>query len=119
MEQQNSKTYFLEHRIPVLLDPEKYTIRPITGKYSNSSWDEILYQMGYGWLGITRGYIMGDHMILYCNDYEIPNVNVCLLSYIFTYFKDIKWIGLGCNKGKDGEIWDPKIKVYRGNENIC
>ena len=118
MEQQNLEALFLEKRTPVFLDPEKYIIRPISGKFSNSSWDEIFYQMGYGWLGITRGYILDDHMVLYYNDFEIPNVNTCILTYIFTYFKDIKWIGLGCNKGKPGEIWEPRIKVFR-NEGIC
>ena len=113
MEQSNSNPSFLELRTPVYLDPEKVIIRPITGKFSNSSWEEIFYQMGYGWIGITRGYIYNGHMILYVNDFEIPNVNVCLLSYIFTYFPDIEWIGLGCNKGKPGDFWEPKLKVFR------
>lgn len=51
--------------------------------------------------------------MLYWNDYEIPNVNVSLFSYLFEYFPTIKWIGLGCYKGQVGEIWKPKLVVTR------
>ena len=37
--------------------------------------------------------------------------------YIFEHFTNIKWIGIGCEKGKPGEIWQPKLKVFRSNFN--
>ena len=61
---------------------------------------------------------MDDHLILYVNDYEIPNVNVVLMQYLFTYFPDIKWIGLGCIKGEEGEEWKPRLVIRRNNTDL-
>ena len=54
-------------------------------------------------------------MMLNGGDYEVPNINVSVLSFIFEYFPGIKWIGLGCHIGKVGEIWEPKYIIYRNN----
>ena len=43
----------------------------------------------------------------------MPNCTLLVTSYIFSYFPDIKYIGFGCNKGKVGEIWPPKIIIAR------
>jgi hypothetical protein len=51
--------------------------------------------------------------MLYIGDYECPNCTLLVTSYIFSYFKDIKYIGFGCNKGNPGEIWPAKIVVAR------
>lgn len=51
--------------------------------------------------------------MLYWNDFEIPNITTAVFSYLFEYFPQIKWIGLGCHKGKVGEIWMPKLKIYK------
>jgi hypothetical protein len=51
---------------------------------------------------------------MYWNDFEIPNVNASIFAYLFDYFPTIKWIGMGCHKGEDGQIWKPKLKITRG-----
>ena len=104
---------FLEKRLPVWLHPETALLHIVSNQERNMNFQEIFMRLHIPWLFTTRGYIYEDHMILYINDYEIPNVNVSLLNYIFAYFPDIEWVGLGCNKGKQGEFWEPKLKVYR------
>lgn len=104
---------FLEKRLPVWLHPETALLHIVSNQERNMNFQEIFMRLHIPWLFTTRGYIYEDHMILYINDYEIPNVNVSLLNYIFAYFPDIEWVGLGCNKGKQGEFWKPKLKVYR------
>ena len=47
------------------------------------------------------------------DDYEIPNVVTALFTYLFEYFPTVKWIGLGCHKGKVGEIWKPKLVITK------
>jgi hypothetical protein len=69
---------------------------------------------GYNWLFAIRGYYWpGSHVMLYIGDYECPNCTVLVTSYIFASFPDIKYIGLGCNKGNPGEIWPPKIIIAK------
>ena len=50
---------------------------------------------------------------LYIGDYECPNCTTLVVPYLFNYFSDIKYIGFGCNKGKVGEIWPPKIIMIK------
>ena len=104
---------FLDKRTPVWLHPETILMHIVSNTDRNSTFQEIFMKLHIPWLFTTRGYIYENHMILYINDYEIPNINVSLLNYIFAYFPDIEWIGLGCNKGNPGEFWEPKLKVYR------
>lgn len=115
---QNSETSkiqeFLDKRTPVWVNPETALLHIVSSQERNMTFQEIFMKLHIPWLFTTRGYIYEDHMILYINDYEIPNVNVSLMNYIFAYFPDIKWIGLGCNKGEEGEFWNPKMKVLRG-----
>ena len=54
-----------------------------------------------------------EFVMLYWNNFDIPNITICILSYIFAYFPEIDWIGLGCHQGKDGERWEPQLKVTR------
>ena len=69
---------------------------------------------GYAWMWAIRGYYWpGSHVQLYMSDYETPNCTTLVAGYIFNYFPDIKYIGFGCNKGKPGELWEPKIIVVR------
>ena len=104
---------FLHERIPVWLHPETVLMHIVSNQDRDSTFQEIFMKLHIPWLFTTRGYIYENHMILYVNDYEIPNVNVSLLNYVFAYFPEIEWIGLGCNKGEIGEFWEPKLKVYR------
>ena len=61
-----------------------------------------------------RGYYWPDsHVMLYISDYECPNCTTLVAPYLFEYFKDIKYVGFGCNKGKPGEIWPAKIIIVR------
>jgi len=106
---------FLSKRTPIWLHPETVLLHIVSSQDRNSTFQDIFMKLGIPWLFTTRGYIYEDHMMLYINDYEIPNVNVSLLNYVFAYFPDVKWIGLGCNKGKEGEFWEPKLKVYRND----
>ena len=104
---------FLEKRLPVWLHPETALLHIVSNQERNMNFQEIFMRLHIPWLFTTRGYIYKDHMILYINDYEIPNVNVSLINYIFAYFPEVQWIGLGCNKGKQGDFWEPKLKVVR------
>ena len=94
---------FLEKRVPIWLEGEDLHIHVLMSK-----------KYGYQWLWAIRGYYWpGSHVQLYQGDYECPNCTTLVASYLFEYFPDIKYIGFGCNKGKVGEIWDPKIIVVR------
>lgn len=72
----------------------------------------------YNWMHVIRGYYWpGSHVMLYKGEYETPNVTVMVCQYLFNYFSDISWIGLGCHIGEKGEIWEPKVTVVR-NKNM-
>ena len=69
---------------------------------------------GYNWMFSIRGYYWpGSHVILYIADYECPNCTTLVAPYLFQRFPDIKYVGFGCNKGKPGEIWSPKICIVK------
>jgi hypothetical protein len=55
-----------------------------------------------------------EYIMIYWNDFEVPNINASLFSYLFEFFPTIKWVGLGCNKGEIGQVWKPKFKITRG-----
>jgi hypothetical protein len=96
---------------------DNLNIKVATGKYANLSHAEWFSVIGYPYVHTVRGYYMktedDEYVILYWNDFEVPNVNASLFAYIFSYFPNIKWLGLGCNVGKIGEPWKPKYKIYR------
>ena len=106
---------FLEKRIPIWLEGEDLHIsRPTSNIDKNDMHAFLAKKYGYSWLFAIRGYYWPDsHLVLYIGDYECPNCTTLVTPYLFNYFPDIKWIGFGCNKGKIGEIWKPKILVVK------
>lgn len=60
-----------------------------------------------------RGYFIDNYMTIYVGDFETPDLNIKFLQYLFEKFPKVEWIGLGCNKGKVGEIWTPKLKISK------
>ena len=62
----------------------------------------------------VRGYLLGNHMMFYKGEnFEIPLSLTIeeILQYVYSIKIPIKWVGLGCNIGKVGEEWPPKIKL--------
>lgn len=107
---------FLSERTPIYIDNETaLAVMVNNSNLKNKTWAEILFNLHYPWINTTRGYLKDDHLVLYMNDYEIPSINVCLLQYLFTYFSQVSWIGLGCVKGEPGEEWTPKLVIKRNN----
>ena len=113
-----TKDEFHKIRKPLYLDEDTLLVKFPTSKHMNCSHAEWFSDVGQPFIHTVRGYYMkteeDEYVVLYWNDFEIPNVNAALFSYIFEYFPNIKWLGLGCNKGKPGEIWTPKFKITRG-----
>lgn len=108
---------FLTKRKPFYLDVESILIKFPDARHSNMTHAEWFADYGMPWLYAIRGYYWKDdtdeYVMLYQNDYQLPNISVEVVSYLFAHFLNIKWIGLGCYKGTPGEIWKPKFKVYR------
>lgn len=105
---------FLEKRIPIWLEGDELHISTPGGADRNCKHVDILKKYHYNYMFAIRGYYWpGSHVQLYIGDYELPNCTTLVASYIFAYFTDIKYIGFGCNKGKVGEIWPPKITIIR------
>ena len=105
---------FLKTRIPIWLEGSELHISRPTGTDVNDFHAYLSKKYGYDWIFTIRGYYWPkSHVTLYIGDYEMPNCTIMVASYIFNYFPDIKYIGFGCNKGEIGEIWEPKICVYR------
>lgn len=105
---------FLEKRMPLWLvgDDLRITMPSNTDKMDMHS--HLAKKYGYNWMYAIRGYWMPEsHIQLYCGDYETPNMTIMVVQYLFNYFKDVKYIGLGCNKGEVGEIWPPKVCIPR------
>ena len=105
---------FLEKRTPIWLEGDDLHISTPSNMDKNDMHVFLAKKYGYNWLFAIRGYYMpGSHVTLYIGDYECPNCTTLVAPYIFNYFPDIKYVGFGCNKGKVGEIWDPKIIIVR------
>lgn len=106
---------FHKDRKPLYIHPETLLVKFPSAKHMNSSHAEWFNDEGIPFIHTIRGYYSDKdgYVMLYSNDFEIPDVVVKFLCYIFEYFPKITWIGLGCNKGKVGEIWEPKLKVFR------
>lgn len=102
-------------RKPFYLDNETLLVKYPTSKHMDCSHAKWFSEVGQPYVHTVRGYYMeDDHIMLYWNDFEVPNINASVLPYLFDYFPTIKWIGLGCNKGKIGEQWKPKFTITRG-----
>ena len=105
---------FLEKRIPIWLEGEDLHVSRPSTTDGNDMHAFLSKKYGYSWMFAIRGYYWpGSHLCLYIGDYECPNCTTLVAPYLFNYFSDIKWIGFGCNKGKVGEIWQPKILVLK------
>lgn len=105
---------FLEKRIPFWLEGNNLTITIPTNSDRNDVHAHLCKKFGYDYLFCIRGYWWPDsHVMLYTGNYNIPNVTVYVLNYLFDYFRDIKYIGLGCYKGNFGDIWDAQLYVPR------
>jgi len=106
---------FLEKRIPIWLEGSDLHIsRPSSISDRNDMHAFLSKRYGYDWIFSIRGYYWpGSHVQLYSGDYETPNCTTLVANYIFNYFTDINYVGFGCNKGKPGEIWTPKVCIIR------
>lgn len=105
---------FLSKRIPFWLENENLNIVIPTTTYRNDVHSHLCEKFGYSWIHCIRGYWWpNSHVQLYTGNYNVPNITIYVVSYLFEYFKDIKYIGLGCYKGKPGEIWEPQLIVPR------
>lgn len=110
---------FHEIRKPFYLDLDTLLVKFPSAKYLNTSHAVWFNELGIQFLHTVRGYYMkteeDEYIMLYWNDFEIPNITSAIFTYLFEYFPDIKWIGMGCHKGKIGEIWKPKLIITRNN----
>lgn len=106
---------FLKKRIPIWLEGDDLHISTPSSDRDRSDMHAMLCKKyNYNWMFSIRGYYWpGSHVILYIGDYEMPNCTVMVASYLFSYFKDIKYVGFGCDKGEIGEIWQPKLLITR------
>ena len=105
---------FLEKRIPIWLEGDDLHVSTPSKNDGNDMHAFLSKKYGYSWIFAIRGYYWpGSHVMLYIGDYECPNCTTLVVPYLFNYFSDIKYIGFGCNKGKVGEIWPPKIIMIR------
>ena len=115
-EEKKKEKEFLNSRIPFFLDDNSTIVIPVANCRSEKHVD-LADKYHYSWHSNVRGYVKPDEFaMMYIADYEIPNVTAWLLQYVFNKFPDIKWIGLGCNKGKIGEYWRPRMVVVRDCE---
>ena len=105
---------FLEKRTHIWLEGDDLHISTPSNMDKNDMHAFLSKKYGYNWMFAIRGYYWpGSHVMLYIGDYECPNCTTLVAPYIFNYFQDINYIGFGCDKGKPGEIWTPKILVAR------
>lgn len=110
---------FLQKRTPIYINPQTGILTVVnSASIRDLDFARIFFDLKIHWLNATRGYVMDKHAILYVNDYEIPAFAIDCIVYIFNYLPDIEWIGLGCNKGKPGEIWKPKLVIRRNDADL-
>ena len=109
---------FHEIRKPFYIDDNTLLVKFAPGKFLNASHAEWFTEYSIPWYNMIRGYLMEtenhqeDYIMLYQNNFNIPNITVQVVSYLFSHFPYVKWIGLGCYKGEPGEIWRPQMQVY-------
>lgn len=105
-------------RNPLYLDPNTHEVIFPKGEYVNSSHTEWFKNIGVPLTNTVRGYYyktnnFGEYLMLYWNDFEIPDIGIKTIIHIFERFPNIHWIGLGCIKGEVGEIWEPKLIINK------
>lgn len=116
-EQQKKVNNFLTNRIPFYIDSSNLCIKVITGQESSEDFAHIFYKYRWPWLTTIRGYVSPNKFIMiYQDDYEIPNCTMALIQNLFIFFPKILWIGLGCIKGEPGDIWKPRFIVERDSK---
>lgn len=107
---------FLQKRKLFYLEHDTCIIKFAPGKYMNSTHAEWFTEYNIPYLHTVLGYYWEDeedsHVMLYWNDYSVPNVISAIFPYLFTYFPKIQWIGLGCICDKEKTKWEPHFKVY-------
>lgn len=108
---------FHKLRKPFYIDPETLDVKFPAQKHMDTNHAIWFTEMGYPYVHTVRGYYMETEedcfIMLYWNDFEVPNIVIQAFPYLFEYFPKIKWIGLGCHIGEPGEIWKPKYKITR------
>ena len=108
---------FFEARRPFYIDNQSLSIYFSDTKHSNVSIAQWLNDIHYSYLHTIRGYYMKteteEFLMIYIDDYAIPNMAITMISYLFNYFPTANWIGVGAIEGKKGEIWKPKLKIFR------
>lgn len=105
---------FLETRMPFWLLGENLEITFPSGNDRKEMHAMLSRKYHYNWIFAIRGYYWpGSHVMIYQGDYETPNCTTYVAQYLLNYFSDAKYVGFGCNKGKIGEIWTPKITIIR------
>ena len=108
---------FLEIRRPFYLDTQTLSIYFSDSRHSNTSIAIWLNDIHYQYLHTIRGYYFSkddqEFLMIYVNDFAIPNMSLNMISYLFSYFPTIQWIGVGAIEGTPGEIWKPKLKIFR------
>ena len=104
---------FLEKRQPFWLAGEDLEIVMPTNSDKHDMHAHLCKKYHYSWMHCIRGYWMPEEhfAVLYVGDYETPNCTILVVQYLLNYFPEIEWVGLGCYKGKKGDIWEPKVIV--------
>lgn len=105
-------------RKPFYLDPDTSLVKFPTSRHINCSHAQWFTEIGLPFMHCVRGYQMktetSEFIMLYWNDFEVPNITAAMFSYLFEFFPNAEFIGLGCHIGEIGEVWKPKYKIYRG-----
>lgn len=105
---------FLKKRIPFWLENEELRITIPSNSDRDDVHSHLSKKFGYNYMFCIRGYWWpNSHVQLYTGNFNIPNITVYVLSYLFEYFKDINYIGLGCIIGERGEIWQSQMIIPR------
>lgn len=105
---------FLEKRMPFWLVDDDLKILFPTNADKIDMHAKLSRKYNFNWLYCIRGYYWpGSHVQIYQGDYDAPNCTLLVAQYLLQYFPDANYIGFGCNKGKIGEIWEPKYIVPR------
>lgn len=108
---------FHKNRKPFYIDDESLLIKFPTAKHMDSPHSIWFTETGVPFVHCVRGYYLktksDEYVMIYWNDFEVPNVNASLFAYLFDYFPNINYIGLGCIKTNKDEVWKPKLKVIR------
>lgn len=109
---------FNSTRKPLYIDSETLLVKFPTQRHMKVPHAVWFSETGIPYIHTIRGYYWetpeDTFLMLYWDDFEVPNVTTATFSYLFEFFPKVNWIGLGCNKKAPGEIWPPKFKILRG-----